>query len=527
MADNFNNLKFNRPPLFTPNFVRGLQRDAAQSYTFEQVSGADLEDSTIGSSSSFKYDVDETGLKNTQQLNIGWDKFENHTFFNSAQVKTNVAFDYIINKFPFDGTKQEYETFFEKLTGFEKYVYDLYPKSKGYAFFSGSGLSNPNNGTWITVKDIEGAAFSGISKDTTGTSKLNPGFSSTEIETWIQLPLETNEDQSVLNKISFDGSVYDGFALNLSSSSTSQTASLFYTVVSKSVSQTLAFQIPKGEWVNLVLDWDRTPNVNKLYAYNGGTLITSSLSFEFGETFWAGTDLTIGSGSSLATSNFTFVPQTTFSGSLDELRIWHKVRSVDERSLTERKSVFSQQNLQLYYKFNEPSGSNSYLTIDSSGKSLHGTLNIFGNMLGVREISRVSIAGESPMLWENLSNSPVLFPDFPDTSLVREAILSTAASYDENNPNLITKLVPPHYLQEGQDFEGLTSELSGIETLNTSSDLQSARLGGSQLLLSLMYVWAKYFDEMKLYIQNFSNLNWVDYDSEDTVPDQFFQTLAR
>jgi len=527
MADNFNNLKFNRPPLFTPNFIRGLQRDAAHSSNFEQVSGADFEDSTIGSTSSFKYDVDELGLKNTQQLNIGWDKFENHTFFNSAQVKTNVAFDYIINKFPFDGTKEEYEIFFEKLTGFEKYVYDLYPKNIGYAFFSGSSVLNPNNGTWITVKDMEGAAYSSISKDTTGTSKLNPEFSSTEIETWIQFPLETNRDQSILNKVSFDGSVYDGFALNLSSGSTAQTASLHYTVISKSVSQTLSFEIPKGEWVNLVLDWDRTPNVNKLYAYNGNTLITSSLSFEFGQTFWAGFDLVIGSGSLISTPNFNFLPETTFSGSLDELRIWHKIRSANERELTQRKNVFAQQNLQLYYKFNEPSGSNSYLVIDSSGKSLHGSLNILGNMFGVREISTGSIAGASPMIWEKTGYAPVLFPDYPKTEVVRTQLLMSSSVYDNNNPNLITKLIPSHYLTEGQNFEGLETELYGIDSLRTTADLQSARLGGSQLLLSLMYVWAKYFDEMKLYLQNFSNLNWVDYDSEDTIPDQFLQTLAR
>lgn len=527
MADSFNNLKFNRPPLFTPNFVRGLQRDSAQTSVLEQVTGADFEDTTLGVSSSFKYDTDEIGLKNTQQLNIGWDKFENHTFFNSAQVKTNVAFDYIINNFPFDGTQAEYETFFEKLTGFEKYVYDLYPKNIGYGFFSGSNLTNPNNGTWITVKDIEGAQYEGISKGTSGVSKLNPETKSTEIEVWINFPQETNEDQSVISKMNFSGGLYDGFSLNLSSSSNANTASLYYSVVSKSVSKTIGFTVPKGEWVNLVLDWDRTPTTNKLLAYNGSDLITSSSSFEFGQTFWAGSDLVIGSGSAFIASDFSFTPKTTLSGSLDELRIWHKVREKTERELTQRKGIFAQENLQAYYKFNEPSGSNSYLTLDSSGKSLHGSLNIVGNMFRVREISTGSLAGPSPMFWEKIENAPVLFPGFPEVETLREDILSLAASYDENNPNLITKLIPPHYLQEGQELEGLTTELDGIEDLNVSSDPKSARLGSSQLILSLLYVWAKYFDEMKLYIQNFSNLNWVDYDSEDTTPDQFLQALAK
>ena len=104
------------------------------------------------STSSFLYDPPTLGLKSTQQLNTDWSKFENHTFFSSAEVNVNVAFDQIINNFPFDGSKKEVEVFFEKLTGFEKYVYDQFPKNKGYLFFSGTQPgedTNGSKGTWI------------------------------------------------------------------------------------------------------------------------------------------------------------------------------------------------------------------------------------------------------------------------------------------------------------------------------------------------------------------------------------------
>ena len=42
--------------------------------------------------SSFRYDDPGNPLKSTQQLNIDWSKFENHTFFNSAEAKVNIAF---------------------------------------------------------------------------------------------------------------------------------------------------------------------------------------------------------------------------------------------------------------------------------------------------------------------------------------------------------------------------------------------------------------------------------------------------
>ena len=69
-------------------------------------------------SRSFKFDPPGTGLKSTQQLTIDWSRFENHTFFNSAEAKVNTAFDMIINNYPFDGSRteiEEFKTLFEKI----------------------------------------------------------------------------------------------------------------------------------------------------------------------------------------------------------------------------------------------------------------------------------------------------------------------------------------------------------------------------------------------------------------------------
>ena len=62
---------------------------------------------TMSPTASFKFDGAGTGLKSTQQLNVDFSKFENHTFFNSARNKVQIAFDKIINTFPFDGRRSE------------------------------------------------------------------------------------------------------------------------------------------------------------------------------------------------------------------------------------------------------------------------------------------------------------------------------------------------------------------------------------------------------------------------------------
>ena len=52
---------------------------------------------SAGSTASFRYDPVGSGIKSTQQFNVDWSDFAQHTFYNSAQVKTNEAFKTIIN----------------------------------------------------------------------------------------------------------------------------------------------------------------------------------------------------------------------------------------------------------------------------------------------------------------------------------------------------------------------------------------------------------------------------------------------
>ena len=136
--DNTKNLLLNKPGLFTPTVVRGIRQGPSNQSVSYGTQDNILADSSIDNTGSFKYSMDGEGIKSTQQLNIDWSEFENHTFFNSAQVKTNVSFEKIFNEFPFDGSRLDFENFFAGLTGFEKYIYDLFPKSRSYLFLSGT-----------------------------------------------------------------------------------------------------------------------------------------------------------------------------------------------------------------------------------------------------------------------------------------------------------------------------------------------------------------------------------------------------
>ena len=78
--------------------------------------------------SSFIFGSEE-GLESTQQLKVDFSEFRNHTFFNSAVVNTNVAFDKVLNGYPFDGTRADIVNYLEKLTGFERYIFNNFPNN--------------------------------------------------------------------------------------------------------------------------------------------------------------------------------------------------------------------------------------------------------------------------------------------------------------------------------------------------------------------------------------------------------------
>lgn len=527
--DNTRNLRINKPGLFSPTIIRGLKDGPSNdSVSFNRTANI-LKDSSIANTSSFKYTVDGTGLRNTQQLNIDWSNFENHTFFNSAQVKANVAFERIFNEFPFDGTKEEFEMFFANLTGFEKWIYDNFPKNTGYLFFqSGSFLE-----TFITVKDAAGAAFPTVSTNHSGKASINPGDNSMTIEMWIFLPTGSNENSAIIDKHTDSNgtSTQQGFYVSLSASSTA-TGSLSFHVLSGSVTDQVTLNVEKGRWNHVAWSWDRRQTSGKVSGYvNEVFFASSSQPVEFGTISADSSDLLIGSGSAITSSfgpDVVFIPSSSFSGALDELRIWHSARTLDELSLFSKKAIFSSEDLALYYKFNEPSGSNSFVVLDHSSNSLHGRLNADAVIYGVREIPTSSLVGKSPMTYEKSADSPVLFPEHEELSSFRAETLTSASLYDNDNPNLITKLVPVHYFLEGQVEDGLESETGAIvDALQSGEDPRSARLGATQTLLLLLYTWAKFFDEMKLYIQTLSTLNAVDYNQFDTIPDQFLLFLAR
>ena len=519
-------MSIDKPRLFDSSFKRGVDRPSRTKET----SLGQLEGTNMESTASFKYDTYGKGIKSTQQIPINWEKFENHTFFNSAEGKVNVAFDRIINNFPFDGTKKEYESFMDSLTGFEKHVYDKFPKNTGFLMFSGSSKAALAQGTYIQVLDMPGAAYPVLANPSDGKSILNPENKSFTIDLRLFPALQANENQIICQRLGSDR-VDHGMLLALSKSASSKKCDIVFSVASGSQRASVTYGIEKGKFNHICATFDRRYGSNKLKLYVSESLVaTSSMTLSAGTLDFDTGKFMIGSGSAQVitngaiTSAYQFVPKQTLTGAIDEFRFYHRHIGTDEQKRNARKAVFSEEDLQLYFKFNEPYGDIGInkIILDSSGNSLHTDIENFSDSL------RLTASIDTPLLYEDASASPVLFPKYSSVSKLNTELLASASSYDNKNPNLITKLIPPHYLVEGRDFQGFkTVDGQLSDSFSGGNTPRSGRMGSVQLITSLLFVWAKHFDELKMFLDHVSTLTYLDYDEEGDVVDNFLPFVAQ
>ena len=509
--------------LFSPSIIRGLTGDA--SALVNVTAASLLSGSTQSPTGSFRFDPPGTPLKSTQQIPVDWSKFENHTFFNSAEAKVNTAFDLIINHYPFDGARSELLEYLDSLTGFERYVLDSFPKSLGHIHFSGS--SDPTGGTRITVLDSEGASIPSLARSASGGKVLDQGTGPISFEFHLRVPEGINQGNQVVIQRLFGGD--HGITIALSASMSSEVSGSLLMMVSSGSTHHLSASMPiaKGAFQHVCATYDARPTFNRISLFRDAQPVAQSSQLEMGDLGYGLSQLTIGSGTNHTVGDFGGPPglvfQETLSGSIDELRVYHQALSIEAQEKYRERSVYPSSGLRLYYKFNEPSGSypgNSSI-IDSSGRGLHSSL--LGYWSGAR-------SSESALLNELPSESPILFPSHPDVTSLNSELLSSASQYDINNPNMITKLIPRHYLQEASVFEGFgqNNELGDIDDpYGTRQDFPGGGdLGSAQIIASLLFVWAKQFDELKMHLDQFGRLNRVDPLEPGTVASTFLPQLA-
>ena len=482
----------------------------------------------LGSNLEEKLRVDDYfGLYSTSQLkdSVDFSKFENHTFYDSAEAKINYAFSRIINNFPFEGTYEDYETFIRNLDGFTFHVLDKIQKNLGYLKFEGD--------SYIEVKDQSGALFS-VGDKNTGHNVLDPRNSQFSFDFWLYVPATSiRENQIVFQKKSTS---HNGFTCFLEDNNAATTnVSLIISNLNDSSSQDYhdfiksSLSITKDKFHHICFNVLHSKGKRIIECYLNGVKKSSSANtadisgLEIENINFRNDVFLIGSGSdhtiqaSGRYDSFNVDNALMLTGAIDDFRYFHSVRDKDTINNELKTNIFKSDDLKLYYKFNEPTGSyqNISVVMDHSGNSLHSKIKTSGVVLDYSHLRTRYTDVDTPLIYEDKNTTPVLFPDFPETVTLRDSLFKDAHIYDQNNPNLIFKLFPKQYFDGQSKNEGFDSLYGNINKPFTYREALAGSVTSPAIgnFVSLLLIWARFFDTLKLYIDNYTEIINVDYDN--------------
>ena len=186
---------------------------------------------------------------------------------------------------------------------------------------------------------------------------------------------QSNENQVICQRI---GDTIDkGVTLALSKSASSKKCDLVFSVASGSQRASVTYGIEKGKFNHICATYDRRPGINKLKLYVSESLVaSSSMTLDIGTLTFDKSRFYIGSGSAQVITNggrtagYQFVPMQTLSGAMDEFRFYHRHIGIGEQRRNSKKSVYAEDDLKLYFRFNEPEASFGLnkIVLDTSGK---------------------------------------------------------------------------------------------------------------------------------------------------------------
>lgn len=505
------------------------------------------------------------GLFNTQQFlgAIDFEDFSKHCFFNSAVSKVEYVFNQIYDDFPIDGTEHELNEFLNNLDGFGRYIYNQMDKNIGYLKFNDSYIEVQNKSGYLTSFNRNEKILSKLSK-----AQLNPLKSALSFDFRLNIiydPIQSVQNQVIFQYLDKSNQRKNGFTLfikEFKATSTGVVADLVFHMsnVTNNSKLVTKFSVAVNTWQHISICVNNnvnntTKNSKQVKVWINSFLqiindkieqfnINDSLEIDNSVNFYLGK----GESHVITDNNGAYNLGTSPNylwGYIDEFRFLHQ--AIDESWIIKNKdkNIYAQDTLKLYFKFNEPTGvyEKNMFCFDSSGNSLHSRIQLkpfLTNNPDVVSVIRQMISDlrynptdenqpKPSLKFENDEFNPCLMPTFTKNKILNENLLTDAKDYDLFNPNLIFKLFPKHYFDEGAQFEGL-SETFKSDQANTyyifdstsfdEDDLNypgQQKAEGVQTFAKLLLIWAKFFDEIKIYLDVMPKLINIDYSNITTA----------
>lgn len=402
---------------------------------------------------------------NEATLKVDYSDFANHVFFDSAVSKFKIAQDRILTKFPYNGNVEEKDAYFLTSSDYENHVFEQWPRYVGYVQFSASAT------TYFSASDYDKKlVFTTSSLMLSADIRVEPasGVQRRNIVAIQSGTAQSNTEGTFRMFLSGGGSGPIFVVSQISSGST---------LVERSESfDTYAYS---GSWHNVATIYDRNANLLSLYIdgnrVSSGSAVLGPIEQNTVFVFGCG-----GTG------------YASLSGAIDNVRMYF---TASELLLQKHinKPIDSEDYLVLNYRFNEGvvgTGSVDQNVVDYSKSGLHALIDNYSPSIRVSGTSRFNDPGD-----------PILYSFHSDVLAFSGSNVLSGSTYDRENNNQIFNMIPEYILHADELQEGLMTAFS----------------------LAL----ARFFDELKLYIDQFDNLRITNYDDLDETPDVFLPFLTR
>lgn len=396
-------------------------------------------------------------------LKVDYSDFENHVFFDSAYQKFEIAKNKIITKYPYNGSSEQKDNYILSSSGYENYVLDE---------------QWPKYVGYLTLNGTTQFVSASDSKNI-----LNPNSASLYVSAFIKPTAVTNV-HSIVSYTSQSAQLF-GYHLHLSGAVSPH---LKFTLYSASLSSSVSasYVDMSSSFRNIAAIYDKPANLISLYI--GATRVATA-SCNFGPIEMNGGN-SISAGKIFIGANSASL--SLFSGSIDEVRVFHTASELFHVK-NQNRSISSEDFLKLKYSFNESiTGRDPIdaIVVDYSQNNIHGVINGYTTAVRVSGTAIVSELGD-----------PILYSYHPLVAAFTSSMYESASLYDNTNNNFIFNMIPGPLLEEDTEQ--------------------------SSLLSSFALAMARYFDDLKSYIDQFENIKITNYEDVNEVPDLFLPYLTQ
>lgn len=400
---------------------------------------------------------------------VDYSDFKNHIFFGSAYAATNFALSRLLNDYPWNGELKEKNEWKRINNGFENYFFEQYPKRQGNAHFTGS--------TYIKIEDHE--------------YKLRPGTGSFAFECIIKP--DKNIDTIPGNKTIFslhdpDGS--SGFWIYFSGNTKDIYFQIDANLDTDILSASYSSYINDAHHVAFVYD---SIGQSQTFYVDGLPILSRSTNMNYTDNIIISSKTAyLGAVSSSYIGGFG----SFFTGAMDDVRLWlsSTPRSQELIKRNYFKTIHANHSggLKFYYKFNEPQEFGNKV-VDYSGLDLHGVFSGSNYSFSVNNQSGTLTS------WFKDDGDPIYSQTNSDVSSFMTRLRNSGSLYDKENRNMIFNIVPSFFVDDEEKNEDM------------------------QRFLLLI---ARNYDQLKIYIDNISNVYNTSLDEYGNTPDELLNRVA-